>query len=150
MTDERFRNKLVEVGRAEQTAQSLGGSIFTKAVLNDAARTTRQACRTFARAVDWQYVACARNGDSSPAESVAKHRLSENHEGLHSGMFITVSVLKAAHAVAIKGGYYDSHWQPTPVYRESIPLKEATAQALGHLLVEMHERLGRCERAEAA
>ena len=67
--------------------------------------------------------------------------MTENHEGLHSGMYISVSVLGAAGAVAIKGGYYDGYWQPRIVHRESMPLKEVTAEALGCLLMEMHGRL---------
>ena len=67
--------------------------------------------------------------------------MSEDHEGLHSGRYIDVSVLRAANAVSIKGGYYDGYWQPRTVYRESVPLKEFTAHALDCLLMEMHDRL---------
>ena len=75
--------------------------------------------------------------------------MSENHEGLHSGRYISVTVLRAANAVAIKGGYYDGYWQPKTVYKESMPLKEVTAQALGCLLMGMHDRLCSVDRAQA-
>jgi hypothetical protein len=69
------------------------------------------------------------------------YRLSEDHEGLHSGRYIDVSVLWSANAVAVEGGYHDGYWQPRIIYRESMPLKEFTAQTLGCLLMEMHDRL---------
>ena len=75
--------------------------------------------------------------------------MSEDHEGLHSGRYINVSVLRAANAVSIRGGYYDGYWQPRTVYRESMPLKEVTAQTLGCLLTEMHDRLRNGDRGQA-
>jgi hypothetical protein len=65
---------------------------------------------------------------------------------LHSGRYISVSVLRAANALAVKGGYYDRYWQPKTVYKESVPLREVTAQDLGRLLMEIHDRLGTCCR----
>ncbi|MDM7998693.1 MAG: hypothetical protein QUS33_01500 [Dehalococcoidia bacterium] len=74
------------------------------------------------------------------------HQLSENHEGLHSGQYICVSVLRDVNAVAIRGGYYDVHWQPKTICKESIPLKDLTARALGRLLKEVQVRLNASDR----
>lgn len=76
-------------------------------------------------------------------------RLSEDHEGLHSGRYIDVSVLRAANALSVKGGYHDGYWQPRIVCRESLPLKEVTAQALAYMLTEMHNRLRSVDRAQS-
>jgi hypothetical protein len=67
---------------------------------------------------------------------------------LHSGSYISVSVLRAANALAIRGGYYDSYRQPKIVFKESLPLREVTAQGLGSLLMEMYGRLDRRALAE--
>ena len=115
------------MGRGPSSAER-GGICGELAV--DIDRAIKGTCRSFARAADW------RSGDSETG-----YRLSEDHEGLHSGRYINVSVLRAANAVSIRGGYYDGYWQPRTVYRESIPLKEFTAHTLGCLLMEMHDRL---------
>ena len=74
--------------------------------------------------------------------------MTENHEGLHSGMYINVTLLRAANALAIKGGCYDRYWQPQTLHRESVPLNEVTAQSLGCLFMEMHDRLCHGQRAQ--
>ncbi len=106
-------------------------------------RVIKDACRGFAHAADWRQVSHVelRGGDLGAEGPGTGYRLSENHEGLHSGRYISVSVMRAVNAVAIEGGYYDGYWQPKTVYRKSIPLNEVTAQALGCLLMEMHDRL---------
>ena len=124
--------------RAPSSAES--GSIFGAI---DVERVIRSTCRGFARAADWRQVShfSPWGGDNGAEGLVAGYRLSENHEGLHSGRYISVSLLRAANAVAINGGYYDGYLQPRTVYRESVPLKEVTSQTLGCLLMEMHDRL---------
>jgi len=56
-------------------------------------------------------------------------------------MFISVTLLRAANALAIKGGCYDRYGQPQTLQGEFVPLKEVTSQSLGCLLMEMHDRL---------
>jgi hypothetical protein len=126
------------VRRAPSSAES--GSISTAI---DVDKVIRGTCRGFARAADWRHDShfSPRGGDNGAEGLVAGYRLSEDHEGLHTGRYIIVSVLRAANAVAIKGGYYDGYWQPRTVYRESVALKEVTSQTLGCLLAEMHDRL---------
>jgi hypothetical protein len=106
----------------------------------DAGRVVREACRRFARDVDWQhrtYIAPGGGEDPGPG-----WRLSENHEGLHSGRYISVHVVPAANSLVVRGGYYDHCRQPQPVYRQYLPLGDVTAQGLGSLLREMHDGLG--------
>lgn len=146
--DMKARNQWVDtgiVGRVLSTADDRG---VPRGIVVDLGGIVRGACRSFARTVDWQYssqtVSC--HGDSGLEDLEAGYKLSEDHEGLHSGRFISVSVLWAANALATKGGYYDRYWQPRTVYKQSVPLREVTAQALGRLLMEMHDRLGKCTR----
>jgi len=135
---------------AERVGVSTGGGI-ARAMSGDVDRSIRGACHCFAHAVDWQQGShvVSHDGDSGFEELGTGYRLSEDHEGLHSGRYISVSVLRAANVLAIRGGHYDRYWQPKTVYKESVPLREVTAQGLGRLLMEMHDRLGRCTRAEA-
>jgi hypothetical protein len=60
-----------------------------------------------------------------------------------------VSIMPAASALDIGGGYYDSYGQPKTVCKESMLLGEATAQKIGSTLMGMYDRLERCCRAEA-
>jgi hypothetical protein len=119
-------------------------------MVGDVGRSIREACHCFACAVDWQngYHIVSRHRNGGPEELGTDCRLSENHEGLHSGSYISVSVLRAANALAIRGGYYDSYRQPKTVFKESLPLREVTAQGLGSLLMEMYGRLDGCALAE--
>jgi hypothetical protein len=146
----KVRNQRVDAGLTERARSSAGGGIAT-AIVDDVGRSVRKACRGFACAVDWQQgsyvVSHHRNG--GPEEIGTDYRLSEDHEGLHSGRYISVSVLRAANALAIRGGYYDKYWQPKTVHQESIPLREVTAQSLGSLLMEMHDRLCKCARTQS-
>ena len=146
----KVRNQQVGAGLTERVQSSAGGGI-AGAMVDDVGRTIRKACRFFVCAVDWQQgsyvVSHHRNG--GPEELGTGCRLTENHEGLHSGSYIGVSILPAANALAIRGGYYDSYRQPKTVYKESVPLREVTAQGLGRLLMEMHDRLARCTRTQS-
>jgi len=128
------------MGRGPSSAES--GAICGELAV-DIDRVIKGTCRSFARAADWRQVShvTSRGGDCGRGSPGTGYRLSEDHEGLHSGRYIDVSVLRAANAVSIRGGYYDGYWQPRTVYRESVPLKEFTAHALGCLLMEMHDRL---------
>jgi len=148
----KVRDQQVVAGPTGQVVSSAGGRGIPGAILVDVGRITRGACRSFARAVDWQHGShvVSHDGDSGLEELGTDYRLSEDHEGLHSGRYISMSVLRAANALAIRGGYYDRYWQPKTVYKESLPLREVTAQGLGRLLMEMHDRLARCTRAESA
>jgi hypothetical protein len=142
-------NRRVDAGLTERVGVSTGGGI-ARAMVGDVGRSIREACHCFACAVDWQngYHIVSRHRNGGPEELGTDCRLSENHEGLHSGSYISVSVLRAANALAIKGGYYDSYRQPNTVCRESMPLREVTAQGLGSLLMEMYGRLDRRALAE--
>lgn len=118
---------------AGQNSRSTGGTA-------EAGRVVREVCRRFARDVDWQHrshIAPAGGDDPGPG-----WELSENHEGLHSGRYITIHLLPAMDSLLVKGGYYDQCRQPQPVYRQHLPLGEVTAQGLGRLLMEMHSGLG--------
>lgn len=128
------RNKCVDAGIARLVGSATGGGDAEAGMATDLGGTVKGACRSFARAVDWQH-------SSRPD---AGHTLSEDHEGLHSGRFISVSIVGTANALAVKGGYYDSYCQPMTVCRESVPLREVTSDGLGRMLMEMHERLGGC------
>ena len=151
MIDSRARNQRVAAGLTEGAESSGIGKGIPGAVVADVGSIIRGGCRNFARAVDWQHRSHveSHSGDGGLEEPVTGHKLTENHEGLHSGSYISVSVLRAADALAIRGGYYDRYWQPKTVCRESVPLREVTAQGLGRLLMEMHDRLARCTGAEA-
>jgi hypothetical protein len=151
MINRKVRNQLVDVGLAERVRSSAGGKGIQGAIRIDVGRIIRGACRSFARAADWQHSShvVSHHGDSGLDEIGTGYRLSEDHEGLHSGSYISVSILPAANALAIRGGYYDSYRQPKTIHQESIPLREITAQSLGSLLMEMHDRLGRCARAKS-
>lgn len=106
----------------------------------EAGRVVREACRRFARDVDWQHrTHIAPGGVEDPGPG---WRLSENHEGLHSGRYISVHVVTTADSVVVKAGYYDHCRQPQTVYRRHLRLGEVTAQGLGSLLMEMHNGLG--------
>ena len=143
MTNRKNGNRQVGVGSMRREASSTGGGGVSRAGAVDVDRVIRDTCRGFARAVDWQHRSqiASSHRDGRLEELATGYRLTENHEGLHSGMYISVSVLGAGSAVAIKGGYYDGYWQPRAVHRESMPLKEVTSEALGCLLMEMHGRL---------
>ncbi len=147
----KVRNGQVGAGSSERVLPSAGGRGIPGTIVVDVGRIMKGACHSFARAVDWQHRShiVSHHGDGGIEEIGTGYKLSENHEGLHSGRYISVSVLQAANALAIKGGYYDRYWQPKTVYRESVPLREVTAQGLGRLLMEMHERLSRHTQAEA-
>jgi hypothetical protein len=134
------RNKSVDASMLLRGLSAADERDVAKGMVAEPGGIVKGACRSFARAVDWQH--------SSRAE--AGHKLSEDHEGLHSGRFISVSVVRTANALAVKGGYYDTYCQPTTVYRESVPLREVTSDGLGRLLVEMHDRLGGCVPIEPA
>jgi hypothetical protein len=146
MVDRKNGSQRIGVGSARRVPFSADSMGISGVVGVDVDRVIRSTCRDFARATDWQQVAQAtsQDGDRSFRDPGTGYRLSEDHEGLHSGRFINVSVLQAANAVAIKGGYYDGYWQPRTVYREFIPLKEITPQSLSCLLMQMHDRL--CSR----
>lgn len=151
MIDSKIRNQRVDAGLTERAGVSIGGDI-AEAMAGDVGRSIRGACHGFARAVDWQHHSriVSHPGDGGLGELGMGYKLSENHEGLHSGRYISVSVLRAANALAVRGGYYDRYRQPKTVYKESVPLREVTAQGLGRLLMEMHDRLARCAHSEAA
>jgi hypothetical protein len=146
----KVRKQRVDAGLTKRVGVSTGGGI-ARAMVGDVGRSIREACHCFACAVDWQQgfyvVSHHRNGGSE--ELGTDYRLSENHEGLHSGCYISVSILPAANALAIRGGYYDSYRQPNTVCKESMPLREVTAQSLGSLLMEMYGRLDRCARTQS-
>jgi hypothetical protein len=147
----KVRDRQVDAGVRERALSSAGGKGIPGTIVVDVGRIMKGACHSFARAVDWQHRShiVSHNGDRGLEELGAGYKLSENHEGLHSGRYISVRVLQAANALAVKGGYYDRYWQPKTVYRESVPLREVTAQGLGRLLMEMHDRLRRHSQAEA-
>jgi hypothetical protein len=151
MIDSKVGNQRVDAGLTERVGVSTGGGGIARAMVGDVGRSIREACHCFARAVDWQQGShvVSHHGDSGLEELGTGYRLSEDHEGLHSGSYISVSVLRAANALAIRSGYYDRYWQPKTVHQESIPLREVTAQSLGSLLLEMHDRLGRCARTQS-
>jgi hypothetical protein len=146
----KVRNRRVDAGLTERVGVSTGGGI-ARATVDDVGRSIGEACHCFACAIDWQNGShiVSHHGNGGPEELGTDYRLSENHEGLHSGKYISVSVLRAANALAIRGGYYDSYWQPKTVHQESIPLREVTAQSLGSLLMEMHDRLCKCARTQS-
>lgn len=132
------------MGCAPSTAVS---ERISGALAVDVDRIIKDTCRGFARVADWRRVSHVPpwSGDHGAAD----YRLSEDHEGLHSGRYISVSIMRAANALAIKGGYYDGYRQPRTVYSESVPLKEVTSQSLGCLLMEIHDRLCSDDRSQA-
>lgn len=146
----KVRKQRVDTGLTERVRVSTGGGI-ARAMVGDIGRSIREACHCFACAVDWQQGShiVSHHRDGGFEELGTDYRLSENHEGLHSGSYISVSILPAADALAIRGGYYDSYRQPKTVCKESLALREVTAQGLSSLLIEMYGRLDRCARAEA-
>jgi hypothetical protein len=143
MANKKNGNERVGADPMGRAPSSPGGGGIPKAVAADIDRIIRGTCRGFARAADWRQVShgASLEADSGPVDPGTGYRLSEDHEGLHSGRYIHVRVLPTAQAVAIKGGYYDGYWQPRTVYSESMPLREVTAQTLGCLLMEIHDRL---------
>ena len=151
MTIRKNGNRRIGAGSTGREASSAESEGVSGAGAASVVRVIRGACRGFARAADWRQVALVdpQGGDSGAEGPGVGYRLSEDHEGLHSGRYIHVRVLPAAHAIAIKGGYYDGYWQPRTLYRESVPLKEVTGQTLGRLLMEMHGRLRNGDRAQA-
>ena len=117
----------------------------------DVGRIVRDACRRFARAADWQRSHIKpHKRDSGPEDSGPGYRLSENHEGLHSGRYISVTVHLAGNALLISGGYYDRCLQPMTVYNESVTLRRATACGLSCLLMDVHDGLSVRMRTERA
>jgi len=151
MTNRKNGNRRVGVGSMGRGASSAENEGVSAAGAIGVDRVIRDTCRGFARAVDWQHRSqiASHHRDSGLEDLGTGYKLSEDHEGLHSGRYISVSVTRAADAVAIKGGYYDGYWQPRIVYRESVLLKEITTQTLGCLLMEMHERLCNGNRGQA-
>ncbi len=135
------RNGQLRAGLAEGELFSSDGSGRPGAPPVPAGRIVRDTCRRFAREVDWQHRThiASNGGGDDPGPGC---RLSENHEGLHSGRFITVNVMRGGSSLVVRGGYYDRCRQPQPVYRKTVPLAEVTAQGLGSLLMEMHDGLG--------
>lgn len=135
-------------GRRPSSSESGGINLPTAVDIN---RVMREACRDFARIADWRQVPniASRNAEQGQGGSKTGFRLSEDHEGLHSGRYIDVSVLPAANALSVKGGYHDGYWQPRIVCQESMPLKEVTAQVLGCLLTEIHNRLCSVDQAQS-
>lgn len=140
MTNSKNGNRRIDagLGRCGSSAQSKGASGS-----GDVGRIVGSACRNFALSADWQQagngLSHRRNGGLG--DLVAGYRLSENHEGLHSGMFISVSLLRGGNTLAVRGGCYDKYGQPRNVCGESVALREVTAESLGCLLMEMHDRL---------
>lgn len=149
MADKKNGNRRVGAGSMGREASSAESEGVSGAGAVGVDRVIRDTCRGFARAVDWQHRSqiASHHRDGGLEELGTGYKLSEDHEGLQSGMYISVSVLRAASTVAITGGYYDGYWQPRTVHRESMPLKEVTAEALGCLLMEMHDKLRGGERA---
>ncbi len=134
------RNEPLRAGLVEEARLPAPGSGRRRVRAVEAGRIVRQVCRSFARDVDWQHrtrISSNGRGDG-PGPGCC---LSENHEGLHSGRYITVDVV-AGGKLVVRGGYYDRCLQPQPVYRQSVPLGELTAQGLGSLLRDMHQGLG--------
>lgn len=115
----------------------------TESVVATIGRLIGEACRRFTRSVDWRH--CPRFSLLSTDQGVRKHKLgymlSENHEGLRSGNFITVNLSPSADALSIEGGYFDSYYQPNTVYVESMPLGEVTPQKVNRILLAMHDKL---------
>jgi hypothetical protein len=151
MVDRNNRNRRVGVGSMGHALSSAESGGISGGVTVDVDRVIKGACRGFARAADWRQVSHVepRDGAFGAEGPGMDYRLSEDHEGLHSGRYISVSVMRAANAVTVKGGYYDGYWQPRTVCRESVPLKEVTSQTLGRLLREMHNKLCDGDRAQA-
>jgi hypothetical protein len=150
MLDRKNGNRRVGAVSTRRVLSSAGSGDIFGAVSVDVGEVIGSACRDFARAADWQPVPqVVPPGEDCGAEGPEMvYRLREDHEGLHSGRYINVSVLRAANEVAIRGGYYDGYWQPRTLYSESVPLKELTAQTLGCLLMEIHDRLCSGDRAK--
>jgi hypothetical protein len=149
--DKKNGNRRVGVVSMRRAPSSAEAGRISGVVSLDIGKVIKSACRSFARAADWRQVSHgALQGRNGGVGGLGiGYRLSEDHEGLHSGRYINVSILRAANAVAIKGGYYDGYWQPRTVYKESVPLKELTAETLGCLLMEMHDRLCNGDRGQA-
>lgn len=145
------RNGQSGVGLVEPVPLLADGNGIPDVIVVDVGRIVGGACRRFARAVDWQHRShiASNQGNGGLQDLGPGYRLSENHEGLHSGRYISVSVVLAANALSIRGGYHDRCWQPKAVYSESVPLGEVTAEGLCHLLVDMHDGLGKSARAQS-
>ena len=143
MLDRKNGSRRVGAGSMRRVPSAADGRGISGADSLGVGKAIQSACRGFARAADWRQVSyvASRDGDWGSGDPETDYRLSEDHEGLHSGRYIIVSVVRAANAVVIKGGCYDGYWQPRTVYRESVPLKEVTSRSLGCLLMEMHDRL---------
>jgi hypothetical protein len=151
MVDKKNGNRRVGAGSMGHAPSSAESGGVCGGVTVDVDRVIEGACRGFARAADWRQVSHVepRGGDFGAEGPGMAYLLSEDHEGLHSGRYICVSVVRAGNAVAIKGGYYDGYWQPRTVYRESVPLKDVTSQTVGRLLMEIHDRLFDGDRGQA-
>ncbi len=149
MTSKKNGNRRIGAGLRGRALSTVKTKDVSGAIAVDVGGVIRGACHSFALAADWQQAADAgsHQQDGGLENLVAGYRLSENHEGLHSGMYINVTLVRAANALAIKGGCYDRYWQPQTLHRESVPLREVTAQSLGCLLMEMHDKLRGGERA---
>jgi hypothetical protein len=151
MADKKNGNRRSGAGVVRCAPSSTHGIGDSRATATDLDRAIRSTCRGFARAADWRQIShvASRSGDCGIEGPATGYRLSEDHEGLHSGRYISVTVTRGANAVAMNGGYYDAYHQPRTVCRESVPLEEVTAQALGSLLMEMHDRLCNGDRRQA-
>ncbi|MBN2099642.1 MAG: hypothetical protein JW753_08610 [Dehalococcoidia bacterium] len=151
MADKKNGNRRLGAGVVKRAPSSAGSGGDSGATPVDLVRVIKSTCRGFARAADWRQIshAAPRSGDCGTEGPATGYRLSEDHEGLHSGRYISVTVMRGANSVAIEGGYHDAYRQPRTVRKESVPLEEVTAQALGSLLMEMHDRLCNGDRRQA-
>jgi hypothetical protein len=150
MTSKKNGNRRIGAGLRGRAFSSAESEDISGPPAVDVGEVIRGACQNFVLAADWQQPSnvASHREDGGLEDPVAGYRLTENHEGLHSGMYINVTLLRAANALAIKGGCFDRYRQPQTLHRESVPLREVTAESLGCLLMEMHDRLRRGDRAQ--
>lgn len=134
------RNGQLRVGLAEGDLLSSQGHEGEEARPAGVGRIVREVCRRFARDVDWQHRPhfWRNGGGDGPGPGC---RLTEEHEGLHSGRYISVNLVQASGCLVVRGGYYDRSRQPQAVYRQTVPLSEVTPGGLAGLLRQMHEGL---------
>ncbi len=139
-------NEQLCAGLAEGELEPSGGGRKSGPAAAEVGRIVRETCRRFARDVDWQHRRhiASNGGGEGPGCG-----LSEDHEGLHSGRYISVNVVPRSGYLVVRGGYYDRRRQPQSVYRQSLPLARLTAQGLASLLREMHDGLGCCHRGRS-
>ncbi len=134
------RNGQLRLGLSEDDLSSSQGNGQGGAGSGAVGRVVRQACHRFARDVDWQqHMHGWRNGGGDgPGPGC---RLTEDHEGLHSGRFISINLAPASGHLVVRGGYYDRSRQPRAVYRQTVTLGELTPGRLDGLLRQMHDGL---------